>query len=165
MSDRTTQPVRNAKTWARLRAILSRVTVATLATTGAAAAAPTDAPAPEPDRSHSRALQETVARELAAKLSQLPPLHQMGAAADLALSPETPERLALAGALSWEFPVVGEQALLDHLSRDPEAGVRAATARAAWIRRATQLDTQVLHRLLGDDDPEVRAAAWLAVRV
>jgi hypothetical protein len=156
---------RNTKTWARLRTILSRVTVATIATTSTATAAAAAAPTTtEADRSHSPALQETVARELAVRLAQLPPIRAMGAVADLALSPETPERLALAGALSWEFPLVGEQTVLDHLSRDPAADVRAATARAAWIRRATQIDTQVLHRLLGDDDPEVRAAAWMAVR-
>lgn len=156
---------RNAKSWARLRAILSRVTVATVATTGAAAATATAATTePAEDRSTSPALQETVARELAARLSQLPPLRAMGAAADLALSPEEPERLAIAGALAWEFPLVGDRTVIEHLSRDPAAHVRAAAARAAWLRRSNQLDTEVLRRLLGDDDPDVRNAAWLAVR-
>lgn len=159
---------RNTKSWARLRAILSRVTVATVATTGtAAAASPSAEPtlsAEPPDRSGSAAMQEVVARELAARLAELPPLRAMGAAADLALSPERPERLAIAGALAWEFPLVGDRTVLDHLSRDPSSDVRAATARAAWMRRSSQLDTDVLRRLLGDDDPDVRNAAWLAIR-
>ena len=162
---------RNTKSWARLRAILSRVTVATIATTGAASASSTNTDEisaaraeADDDRSSSPALQEVVARELAGRLAQLPPLRAMGAAADLALSPETPERLALAGALAWEFPLVGDGAMIEHLSRDPAANVRAAAARAAWLRRTNQLDTEVLRRLLGDDDPDVRNAAWLAVR-
>jgi len=156
---------RNTKSWARLRAILSRVTVATLATAGTASAASERAPEPTIEgRTASPALQEVVARELAVRLAELPPLRAMGAAADLALSPEAPERLALAGALAWEFPLVGDQTVIDHLSRDPAADVRAAAARAAWMRRTPQLDTDVLRRLLGDEDPEVRNAAWLAIR-
>lgn len=163
----------NTKSWARLRAILSRVTVATLATTGAAAGSGADLAAPsraiddatiERDRATSPAMQEAIARELAARLARLPPIRAMGAAAELALSPEAPERLAIAGALAWEFPLVGDQTVIEHLSRDPAATIRAATARAAWIRNTHQRDTEVLRRLLGDDDPEVRDAAWLAVR-
>lgn len=161
---------RNTKSWARLRAILSRVTVATIATTSTAAAAAepaadvASAPAGEHDRATSPAMQEVIARELAARLAHLPPLRAMGAAADLALSPEAPERLAIAGALAWKFPLVGDQTMIEHLSRDPAANVRAAAARAAWLRRSNHLDTEVLRRLLGDDDPDVRNAAWLAVR-
>ncbi len=53
--------------------------------------------------------------------------------------------------------------MIEHLAADPSPGVRAAAARAAWVRRSPMLDQRVLHRLLGDADPEVRAAAWLAV--
>ena len=37
-------------------------------------------------------------------------------------------------------------------------------ARAAWVRTRLQGDTGLVRRLLGDADPEVRAAAWQAVR-
>lgn len=151
---------RNHKSWARLRALVSNVTVAGLATAAAATATATASPAAaavpaSPD--------DAEARTLALHLSRLPSIESMGAAAELALSADRHERQQLARALAWSFPLPGEQAVIEHLSHDPSPDVRAAAARAAWVRRSTALDVHVLHRLLGDDDPEVRAAAWLAV--
>jgi HEAT repeat protein len=139
----------NPKSWARLRALVSRVTLASIATAVPLA----DAMAAPPDP----------AQGLAQALSELPSIESMGVAAELALSPELRERLALAQALAWSFPLPGESAVIEHLAGDPTPEVRAAAARAAWVRRSSHLDVRVLHRLLGDDDPEVRAAAWLAV--
>lgn len=145
---------RNHKSWARLRALVSNLTIAGLATAAPATAlAATEPPASaEPD-----------ARGLAQRLAHLPSIESMGAAAELALSPDLHERQQLAQALAWSFPLPGEQAVIEHLASDPSPDVRAAAARAAWVRRSSTLDQRVLHRLLGDEDPEVRAAAWLAV--
>ena len=149
-SESNRDPVdRNVKNWSRLRAILSKLTLA-----GVAASAPVladAAPAPEPGR------------DLAAQLSELPAIESMGTAAELALSTDPAERQQLAAALAWSFPLPGDQVVIEHLAHDQEPTVRAAAARAAWARRSPELATRVLHRLLGDDDPEVRAAAWLAV--
>lgn len=143
----------NHKSWARLRALVSNLTIAGLATAAPATALAATEPAPaDPD-----------ARGLAQRLAHLPSIESMGAAAELALSPDHHERQQLAQALSWSFPLPGEQAVIEHLASDPSPDVRAAAARAAWVRRSSTLDVRVLHRLLGDDDPEVRAAAWLAV--
>ena len=62
------------------------------------------------------------------------------------------------------FPLATDDVLIDHLADDPAPRVRAAVARAAWTRRAVLGDTGVVRRLLGDADPEVRAAAWQAVK-
>jgi hypothetical protein len=144
---------RNHKSWARLRALVSNLTIAGLATAAPATATAATEPAPAADPE---------ARGLARRLAHLPSIESMGAAAELALSPELHERQQLAR------PGVGrsaarEQAVIEHLASDPSPDVRAAAARAAWVRRSSTLDQRVLHRLLGDEDPEVRAAAWLAV--
>ena len=145
---------RNHKSWARLRALVSNLTIAGLATAAPATALAATEPAPATDPE---------ARGLAQRLAHLPSIESMGAAAELALSPDLHERQALAQALAWSFPLPGEQAVIEHLAADPSPDVRAAAARAAWVRRSPMLDQRVLHRLLGDEDPEVRAAAWLAV--
>lgn len=145
---------RNHKSWARLRALVSNLTVAGLATAAPATAIAATEPAPAVDPD---------ARGLAQRLAHLPSIESMGAAAELALSPDLHERQQLAQALAWSFPLPGEQAVIEHLAEDPSPDVRAAAARAAWVRRSPMLDQRVLHRLLGDADPEVRAAAWLAV--
>lgn len=149
---------RNPKSWARLRAIVSNLTLASLATASPALAATTDAAPADSDEARV-----DPSRSLALQLSHLPSIESMGVAAELALSPDHHERQQLAEALAWSFPLAGESAVIEHLSRDPAPEVRGAAARAAWVRRSPQLDREVLHRLLGDADPEVRAAAWLAI--
>jgi hypothetical protein len=62
------------------------------------------------------------------------------------------------------FPLVGDSIIIDHLSRDADPEIRAATARAAWIRRSTGGDPGVLERLTHDSDPEVRSIALHARR-
>lgn len=152
---------RNHKSWARLRALVSNVTLASLATASTATAATATATAAAAEPTGDRPGEP--ARTLALRLAELPSIESMGIAAELALSPDLHERRGLADALAWAFPLPGEQAVIEHLASDPTPEVRAAAARAAWVRRSSQLDVRVLHRLLGDDDPEVRAAAWLAV--
>jgi hypothetical protein len=82
-------------------------------------------------------------------------------AATWALSDDPVRRLALAHALEWAFPLVGDGMVLDHLSRDADPAVRVAVARAAWVRRAGRHGDgdAILARLADDPDPSVRAVA------
>lgn len=155
---------KNNKSYARLRAILKSATLAAIAS--AAVATPSTAaaaPAGEPTMTNPDDV-ESLAHQLAARLTEMPPLIAVGASAELATSTDVRERLVLAGALAWVFPLASDDVLLSHLADDPDPRVRAATARAAWARIAVVGDTGILRRLLGDADPDVRAAAWLAVR-
>jgi hypothetical protein len=156
----------DGKTLARLRAILKTATLAAIAST--AMAAPTAA-ASAPGAAEVTAMPDTddveiLAHQLAARLTQLPAIDAVGATAELATSGDVQERLVLAGALAWVFPLASDDILLQHLADDPDPRVRAATARAAWARQTVVGDTGVLRRLLADSDPDVRSAAWLAVR-
>jgi hypothetical protein len=98
-------------------------------------------------------------RSLAHALTEMRPLAATHLAATWALAGDPLRRAAIAYALEWAFPLVGDSLVLDHLSYDPEASIRAATARAAWVRRATGGDLGVLARLADDPDPDVRAIA------
>ncbi len=161
----------NQKSWARLRAILSNATIAAVSAGAIPATAAEPSPVTEssperawPRASHGQTELEELARQLALRLNGLPELQAVGTAADLATSDLTHERLVLARALAWAFPLPADDILLAHLADDPDARVRAAVARAAWARIKTVGDTGILRQLLGDADPEVRSAAWLAVR-
>lgn len=155
----------NKKTHARLRAILKTATLAAIASSVVAGSNPAAAePAAEATPMHESDDLESLAHQLAARLTELPALDAVGATADLATSTDAHERLVLAGALAWVFPLASDDILLAHLADDPDPKVRAAIARAAWARLPVVGDTGILRRLLGDADPEVRAAAWLAVR-
>ena len=100
-----------------------------------------------------------LSRSLAHALGELPALHGTQLATSWALSDDPLRRAAIARALEWMFPLLGDSIVIDHLSRDPDPAIRAASARAAWVRRATGGDPGVLDRLASDDDPEVRAIA------
>ena len=95
-------------------------------------------------------------RGLALALTELRPLAGTQLAASWAVSPEPLRRLAIANALEWTFPLVGDALVLDHLSRDADAAIRRAAARAAWIRGC---EPTVLERLARDPDPQVRSVA------
>ncbi|HEX3476067.1 MAG TPA: hypothetical protein VHT91_13675 [Kofleriaceae bacterium] len=97
-------------------------------------------------------------RSLALALGELRPLTATHLAATWSLSDDPLRRLAVAHALEWTFPLVGDALVIDHLSRDTDPQVRAASARAAWARRAGG-DPGVLARLSLDPDPEVREVA------
>jgi hypothetical protein len=100
----------------------------------------------------------TLGRGLALALDEMRPITATHLAATWALSDDPVRRLALAHALEWVFPLVGDGMVLDHLSRDPDPAVRTAVARAASVRRRHG-DAAILSRLAGDPDPEVRAVA------
>src|SRR4051812_18566359 len=97
-------------------------------------------------------------RSLALALGELRPLTATRLAATWSLSAAPLRRLAVAHALEWTFPLVGDALVIDHLSRDADPQVRAASARAAWARRPGG-DPGVLERLSLDPDPEVREVA------
>ena len=95
-------------------------------------------------------------RGLALALTEVRPLVGTQLAASWATSPEPLRRLAIANALEWAFPLVGDALVIDHLSRDADPAVRCAAARAAWIRGC---EPTVLDRLATDPDPQVRIVA------
>jgi hypothetical protein len=160
-----------------LRRLLSKLTAIALSTSavGPAAAEPlrnagVDVEDNELDASLSidpghMATQDAAAalgRSLARALSQLRPLSATHLAATWCLSDDALRRLAVANALAWTFSLVGDALVIDHLSRDDDPAIRAASARAAWARRVTGGDPGVLARLSQDPDPEVRAIAAIA---
>ena len=116
------------------------------------------------DREHLDAHDAAVAlgRSLAMALGELRPLTATHLAATWSLSSDPLRKLAVAHALEWAFPLVGDALVVDHLSRDPDPEIRAAAGRAAWARRATGGDPGVLARLSHDPDPAVRAVAGSA---
>lgn len=101
-------------------------------------------------------------RGLARALEAARPLAATQVASTWATSDDPVRRLALAHALEWSFRLVGDSLMIDHLSRDPSPAVRAASARAAWLRRATGGDDGVLARLATDPDDTVRTIAITA---
>jgi hypothetical protein len=122
-------------------------------TRGAAAAADVD-----DDPRHDAA-----AHWLAVSLERMQPLPATYTACQWALSPDPELRATVATALEWTFRLVGDSLIIDHLSRDPLPSIRAAAARAAWLRH-TIVGDDVLVRLADDPSPEVREVAQLAAR-
>ncbi len=98
-------------------------------------------------------------RGLALALSEMRPLSATQIASTWALSEHPVRRLAVAHALEWTFKLFGDDLIIDHLSRDPDASIRLEVARAAWVRRSSGVDPTVLARLAEDPDPSVRATA------
>lgn len=151
-----------------IRRLLTRLAALALTTSvamPAAAAAPpidaeltTDAPI---DREHVDELDAAAAlgRGLALALAEMRPLDATQLASTWALSEHQVRRLAVAHALEWTFKLVGDDLIIDHLSRDADPVVRKEIARAAWVRRAAGGDPNVLVRLAQDPDPRVRAVA------
>lgn len=101
----------------------------------------------------------TLGRGLALALSEMRPLGATQLASSWALSEVPMRRLAVAHALEWTFKLVGDDLIIDHLSRDDDPAIRREAARAAWVRRAAGGDPGVLARLAEDPDPAVRAVA------
>jgi hypothetical protein len=148
---------------ARLRALLGRLTMAAASVSAAPLAAHAAAPIPDlpADDAGERGGH---AHSLAIALAHSAPLEAVSRACDWALAGDPARRLTVATALGWSFPLVGDDVIIDHLSRDDDTGIRAAAARAAWARRSTGGDAGVLDRLSADPAPEVREVAWLALR-
>jgi hypothetical protein len=151
-----------------IRRLLTRLAALALTTSvampAAAAANPIDAEltADVPvDREHIDELDAAAAlgRGLALALAEMRPLDATQLASTWALSEHHVRRLAVAHALEWTFKLVGDDLIIDHLSRDADPVVRKEIARAAWVRRAAGGDPNVLVRLADDPDPRVRAVA------
>jgi hypothetical protein len=161
-----------------LRRLLSKLTAIALSTS---AIGPADAePVREPprldaddtdfdagltiDREHLDAhdAASALGRSLALALGEMRPLSATHLAATWTLSGDPLRRLAVAHALEWSFPLVGDALVIDHLSYDGDPAIRAAVARAAWARRHGGGDPGVLARLSDDPDPVVRAVASAA---
>lgn len=157
-----------------LRRLLTKLAVIALSTTAATAAearpercSECDAEADELDPAlaidHScmdtRDAALTLGRGLARALGEMPPLDATHLASSWALSDDPIRRHAVASSLEWQFKLVGDDLVIDHLSRDDDPQVRAAAARAAWSRRTVGGDPGVLARLVEDPDPDVRAIA------
>jgi hypothetical protein len=113
------------------------------------------------DREHIDELDAAAAlgRGLALALAEMRPLDATQLASTWALSEHPVRRLAVAHALEWTFKLVGDDLIIDHLSRDKDPVIRKEIARAAWVRRAAGGDPNVLVRLADDPDPQVRAVA------
>jgi hypothetical protein len=103
------------------------------------------------------------AHALAILLDHMRPIDATRAAATAALSPRVDVRAAIGEALTWVFPLLGDTVVIDHLSRDTEATVRLAAARAAHARRTHLDDPALLERLSLDPEASVRDAARLAL--
>lgn len=153
-----------------LRSLVSKITALAISTSAIGAASAdskidceltADAPI-DRDLVNEGEAAHVLSRGLALALGELQPLTATHLAASWALSEEPLRRLAVAQALEWMYPLVGDALVIDHLSRDDDPTIRAAAARAAWIRRPTGGDQGVLARLAGDPDPAVRAVVELA---
>lgn len=157
-----------------LRRLLSRLAAIALSTTAVGpAAADSESERPTEDLEPALDADQTIDREhleppdaaaalgrgLALAADRLRPLSATHVISTWALSPDPVRRLAVAHALEWTFPLVGDAVVIDHLSRDPDPSIRVAAARAAWARRITGGDAGVLDRLRDDPDPGVRAIA------
>lgn len=147
--------------------LLSKLAI--LAGIATPAVAATDRVVPDPllvsegfiDREHvdERDAAALLGRNLAIALQRMEPIEATHITSAWALSPDPMRRIGVARALEWQFPLVGDRVVIDHLSRDPDPAIRVACARAAWVRRATGGDPGVLDRLAMDVDPAVRAVA------
>lgn len=147
-----------------LKRLLTKLTVIALATAPATPIAYADEVSDAQlavDREHLDEADAALVlgRGLALALDRLRPLEATHLASSWALASDPVRRGAIANALEWMFPLVGDDLVLEHLSRDSDPKIRAACARAAWVRRSTGGDLGVLARLAEDPDPEVRAIA------
>jgi len=147
------------------RRLLSHLTALVIAGASGetASAAASDAAADESAELDADTAASQLGRTVALTLGEMRPLSATHFATTWALSNEPLRRAAIAHSLEWAFPLFGDDAILDHLSRDRDPEIRAAVARAAWVRRRTTLDLGVLERLASDPDPEVRAIANRAI--
>lgn len=105
---------------------------------------------------------EQAAHVLAIALELMTPMDATRAAATIALQPAAATRRALAEALGWVFPLVGDDVVLEHLAGDADPDVGFAVARAAHARRPS-LGDELLGRLVADPDPRVAHTARFAL--
>ena len=101
-------------------------------------------------------------RSLALAVARMRPIEATHLITTWAMSEDRVRRLAVAHSLEWQFKLVGDAVVIDHLARDPDPAVRLEIARAAWVRRGVADVYGALALLLEDPDPDVRAVALRA---
>ncbi len=101
-------------------------------------------------------------RSLALAVAKMRPIEATHLVTTWAMSEDRVRRLAVAHSLEWQYKLVGDAVVIDHLARDPDPAVRLEIARAAWVRRGVADVYGALARLLDDPDPDVRAVALRA---
>lgn len=176
----TTLPPTTPMSKVSLRRLLGRLTAIALSTSSVGAASPDPAPV-ESDRGEPDAEVELTAdlpidpdhidppdaaaalgRSLALAVARMRPIDATHLVATWALSTDPVRRLAVAHSLEWQFKLLGDGLVIDHLARDPDPAVRLEIARAAWVRRGVADVYGALARLIEDPDPDVRAVALRA---
>ncbi|HEY1553782.1 MAG TPA: hypothetical protein VGF94_03055 [Kofleriaceae bacterium] len=148
------------------RRLLTHLTALVLAGASgetASAAAASDTTIDEAAELDADAAASQLGRTVAITLGDMRPIAATHFATSWALSDDSLQRSAIAHSLEWAFPLFGDGAILEHLSHDRNPEIRAAVARAAWVRRRAGGDLGVLARLSHDPDPEVRAIALRAI--
>lgn len=163
-----------------LRRLLSRLAAIALSTTaiGAASADATPVGADQADADADVLLTADVpidpdyidppdaaaalGRSLALAVGRMRPIEATQLVASWAMSSDPVRRLAVAHSLEWQYKLVGDGMVIDHLARDPDPAIRMEIARAAWVRRGVADVYGALARLIEDPDPEVRAVALRA---
>lgn len=101
-------------------------------------------------------------RSLALAVARMRPIEATHLVTTWAMSEDPMRRLAVAHSLEWQFKLVGDAVVIDHLARDPDPAIRLEIARAAWVRRGVADVYGALARLIEDPDPDVRAVALRA---
>ena len=145
------------------RRLLTHLTALVLAGASGETASAADSSLDESAELDADAAASQLGRTVAITLGDMRPLSATHFATTWALSEDPLQRSAIAHSLEWAFPLFGDGAILEHLSHDGNPEIRAAVARAAWVRRRAGGDLGVLARLSHDPDPEVRAIALRAI--
>ena len=142
----TTVPVTPPMSKVSLRRLLSKLTALALTTSAVAPAAAAEGAPPcagstgtrcdgldddladdaPIDREHIDEVDAGIAlgRSLAVVLDDMRPLSATQIVSTWALSEDPVRRLAVAHALEWSFPLVGDSLAIDHLARDPDPEIR-----------------------------------------
>lgn len=158
---------------ARLTAIaLSTTAVGTASADGSTSSAAQGAPDADleltadvpidPDHIDPPDAAAALGRSLALAVARMRPIEATHLVTTWAMSEDRVRRLAVAHSLEWQYKLVGDAVVIDHLARDPDPAVRLEIARAAWVRRGVTDVYGALARLLEDPDPDVRAVALRA---
>lgn len=161
-----------------LRRLLARLTAIALSTSAVGAATADDATQAQaaqadfvdltadlpidPDFIDPPDAAAALGRSLALAVARMRPIEATHLVTTWAMSEDPMRRLAVAHSLEWQFKLVGDGIVIDHLARDPDPAVRMEIARAAWVRRGVADVYGALARLIEDPDPEVRAIALRA---
>ncbi|MBA3453532.1 MAG: hypothetical protein H0T42_10605 [Deltaproteobacteria bacterium] len=152
-----------------LRSLLARLTAIALSTTAVGTATADDSTveltadvAIDPDVIDPSDAAAALGRGLALAVARMRPIEATHLVTTWAMSEDPMRRLAVAHSLEWQFKLIGDGVVIDHLAQDPDPLVRIEIARAAWVRRGVADVYGALARLIEDPDPDVRAVALRA---